>query len=82
LKREKKKWIKKILCEVEEEESGDNDELVKQLRENLNFIESQRQYLTRDLDTTRKDNKELEYIREEQVKEINNLRNMLDTIKE
>jgi hypothetical protein len=61
---------------------GDNDELVKQLRENLNFIESQRQYLTRDLDTTRKDNKELEYIREEQVKEINNLRNMLDTIKE
>ena len=62
--------------------SVDNEDFIKQLRENLTFLENQRQYLTKDLDATRKDNKELEYIREEQVKELNNLRSRLQTVQE
>lgn len=44
---------------------NEDTEMIRQHRENLSMLESQRQYLQRDLDVVRRDNKELEYIKKE-----------------
>lgn len=48
----------------------------------MTFLEQQRQYLSKDCDSLRRDVQELEYIREEQSKEITTLRDMVRNLKE
>lgn len=59
-----------------------DQEVQKQYKENLQFLENQRQYLARNCENLQRDNKEMEYVKSEQAREISELRQRVQTLQE